>query len=112
MDKEKDLNFFILNLFSLFNKSYDNEGIQKYLNHPLLNTEPIKIIIVTPDAEPDYIPPPPPEQPVYSGGYSGTSGPGGGGGGGRFRDVVSYNNPWDSNYGDSVANQYVMDAQK
>jgi hypothetical protein len=73
--------------------------------------EPIKIIIVTPDAEPDYIPPPP-EQPVYSGGYSGTSGPGGGGGGGKFRDVVSYNNPWDSNYGDSVANQYVMDAQK
>jgi hypothetical protein len=43
--------------------------------------EPIKIVIVTPDAEPDYIPPPPPEPPVYSGGYSG-----GGGGGSIYRE--------------------------
>jgi hypothetical protein len=46
--------------------------------------EPIKIIIVTPDAEPDYIPPPPPEQPVYS--DEPPSGGGGGGGGSNYRE--------------------------
>jgi hypothetical protein len=53
-----------------------------------IDVEPIKIKVVTPDGEPDYVKPNPTQ--YGSVGDSGTSGPGGGGGGREFGQLSNY----------------------